>query len=78
MAVYTVVDKRELAEIVEDYGLVKLLAAQGLAAGSVNTTYLLETARGKHLVRVDEVKGELEVTRRTMMSTSSGLKPSFW
>ena len=63
MAVYTVVDKRELAEIVEDYGLVKLLAAQGLVAGSVNTTYLLETARGKHLVRVDEVKGELEVKR---------------
>jgi len=63
MAVYTVLDKRELAEIVEDYGLVKLLAAHGLAAGSVNTTYLLETGRGKHLLRVDEVKGELEVKR---------------
>src|SRR5438477_12705111 len=63
MAVYTVLDKREIAEVVEDHGLVKLLAAHGVAAGSVNTTYLLETARGKHLLRVDEVKGELEVKR---------------
>ena len=63
MAVYTVLDKRELAEIVEDYGLVKLNAATGIPAGSVNTSYLLDTARGKHLVRVDEVKGELEVKR---------------
>src|SRR5690348_13159287 len=63
MAVYTVLDKRELAEVVEDYGLVKLNAANGVANGSVNTTYLLETPRGKHLLRVDEVKGELEVKR---------------
>ena len=63
MAVYTVLDKRELAEVVEDYGLVKLNAATGVANGSVNTTYLLETPRGKHLLRVDEVKGELEVKR---------------
>jgi homoserine kinase type II len=58
-----VLDKRELAEVVEDYGLVKLNAANGVANGSVNTTYLLETPRGKHLLRVDEVKGELEVKR---------------
>jgi homoserine kinase type II len=63
MAVYTVLDKRQLAEIVEDYGLVKLLGASGIPSGSVNTHYLLETARGKHLLRVDEVKGELEVKR---------------
>src|SRR5439155_450943 len=60
MAVYTVLDKRELAEVVEDHGLVKLLAAQGIAAGSVNTTYLLETARGKHLLRVDYLQNYLE------------------
>lgn len=63
MAVYTVLDKRELAQIVEDYGLVKLLNATGITAGSVNTNYLLETPRGKHLVRIDEVKSELEVKR---------------
>ena len=63
MAVYTELDKHEVAEVVEDYGLVKLIAATGIPSGSVNTTYLLETARGKHLLRVDEVKGELEVKR---------------
>jgi homoserine kinase type II len=63
MAVYTMLDKRELAEIIEDYALVKLISATGISTGSVNTNYLLETARGKHLVRVDEVKSELEVKR---------------
>ena len=63
MAVYTELDKHEVAEVVEDYGLVKLIAATGIPSGSVNTNYLLETARGKHLLRVDEVKGELEVKR---------------
>src|SRR5439155_136092 len=52
-----------LGEVVQGPGLVKLLAAQGIAAGSVNTTYLLGSARGKHLLRVDGVKGELEVKR---------------
>jgi len=63
MAVYTELGTRELAEIVEDYGLAKLIAASGIAAGSVNTSYLLETTRGKHLLRIDEVKSELEVKR---------------
>ncbi len=63
MAVYTEVDTRVLAEIVEDYGLVRLISSSGVAAGSVNSSYLLETARGKHLLRVEEVKSELEVKR---------------
>src|SRR5215468_738069 len=63
MAVYTELDRQELAEITEDYALVRLNAASGITNGSVNTTYLLETARGRHLLRVDEVKGELEVKR---------------
>jgi homoserine kinase type II len=63
MAVYTVLDKRDLALLVEDYGLVKLSASTGIANGSVNTNYLLETPRGRHLLRVDEVKSELEVKR---------------
>src|SRR4030095_13602736 len=58
MAVYTMLDKRELADIIEDYGLVRLISASGISTGSVNTNYLLETARGKHLVRVDEGKRE--------------------
>jgi homoserine kinase type II len=63
MAVYTAVDRTELAELIEDYGLVKLLASSGIPNGSVNSNYLLETSRGKHLLRIDEVKGELDVKR---------------
>jgi homoserine kinase type II len=63
MAVYTMIDKHDLATLVEDYGLVRLVATHGIAAGSVNSNYLLETPRGRHLLRIDEVKGELEVKR---------------
>ena len=63
MAVYTLIDRDELAQIVDDYGLGKLLVSDGVARGSVNTHYLLNTARGKFLFKVDEVKSELEVKR---------------
>jgi len=63
MAFYTVIEKKELGDIVEDYGLVKATALHGIPFGSVNTNYLMETPRGKHLLRVDEVKGELDVKR---------------
>src|SRR5215468_7118996 len=63
MAVYTELDRQELAEITEDYGLVRLISSSGIPSGAGITNYLLETARGRHLLRVDEVKGELEVKR---------------
>lgn len=63
MAVYTALDSQTLADLVEDYGLVKVTACSGIPYGSVNTNYLLETARGKHLVRIDEVKGDLDLKR---------------
>ena len=63
MAVYTALDKGALGELIEDYGLVRVTASHGIAAGSVNTNYVLETPRGKHLLRIDEVKGELDVKR---------------
>ena len=63
MAVYTLIDREELAQIVEDYGLGKLLVTDGIARASVNTHYLLNTARGKFLLKIDEVKSELEVKR---------------
>ncbi len=63
MAVYTELSKTELADIVEDYGLVKLTALSPIAQGSVNTNFCLETPRGRHLLRIDEVKGELDVKR---------------
>jgi len=63
MAVYTALDKDALSELVDDYGLGRLVAAHGIPGGSVNTNYLLDTTRGKHLLRIDEVKGELDVKR---------------
>src|SRR5262245_54083698 len=63
MAVYTQLSKPELADIVEDYSLVRLTAVSPIPHGSVNTNYCLETPRGRHVLRIDEVKGELDVKR---------------
>ncbi|MGH7899564.1 MAG: phosphotransferase, partial [Candidatus Binatia bacterium] len=37
--------------------------SDGVARGSVNTHYLLNTSKGKFLLKIDEVKSELEVKR---------------
>lgn len=63
MAIYTLIDPKELEDILADYGLGKLVVSDGVAGGSVNTHYLLNTSRGKYLLRIDEVKSELEVKR---------------
>lgn len=63
MAIYTLMDRSELDQIVEDYGLGKLVLSDGVARGSVNTHYLLSTSRGKYLLKIDEVKSEMEVKR---------------
>ena len=63
MAAYTKISKREFNEIAADYGLPRVTAAREVTEGSVNTHYLLETAKGKFLVKIDEVKGEMEVKR---------------
>ena len=63
MAVYTALDKGALDELIDDYGLVRLTASHAIPTGSVNSNYVLETPRGKHLLRIDEVKGELDVKR---------------
>jgi homoserine kinase type II len=63
MAVYTALGKDALDALVDDYGLGRLDAVAGVPSGSVNTNYVVDTARGRHLVRIDEVKGELDVKR---------------
>jgi len=63
MAAYTKISKREFNEIAADYGLPRVTAAREVTEGSVNTHYLLETTKGKFLVKIDEVKGEMEVKR---------------
>ena len=63
MAVYTELSKTFLEGLVDDYSFGRISNVVGIPEGSVNTNYLLETAKGKFLVRIDEVKGESEVRR---------------
>jgi homoserine kinase type II len=63
MAMYTLLDRAELDQVVEEYGLGRLVLSDGVARGSVNTHYLLSTTRGRFLLKIDEVKSELEVKR---------------
>jgi homoserine kinase type II len=63
MAAYTKISKKELQEIAADYGLPRIVATREVVEGSVNTHYLVETAKGKFFVKIDEVKSEMEVKR---------------
>ncbi|HXG50786.1 MAG TPA: homoserine kinase [candidate division Zixibacteria bacterium] len=61
MAIYTPLTKKEAAWIADEFLLGDLTSYTGIRNGSVNTHYLLETKRGRFFVKIDEVKGELEV-----------------
>jgi homoserine kinase type II len=63
MAVYTELSKSFLGELADDYNLGRISSIVGIAEGSVNSNYLLETAKGRYLLRIDEVKSESEVKR---------------
>ena len=59
----TVLDKAQVAGLAEEYGLGKLQASQEVAAAPTATNYRLDAARGRFLLRIDEVKSEIEVRR---------------
>ena len=63
MAAYTHLTKKDANALAADYGLPKVLSVRAVREGSVNTHYLLETVRGKFIVKIDEVKSEIEVKR---------------
>ena len=63
MAAYTELHKPFLEQLGDDYNLGRILGAVGIPQGSVNSNYLVETAKGRFLLRVDEVKTEGEVKR---------------
>jgi homoserine kinase type II len=69
MAVYTVLEPAEFAQIAQEYGIPQPTSAEGLPAGSVNTHYLLVTAKGRYLLKVDEIKSEAEVRREIDLLT---------
>jgi homoserine kinase type II len=61
---YVPLSKKEANEIAADYGLPKVSTVRPVRHGSsVNTHYALDTARGKFLIKIDEVKSEIEVKR---------------
>ena len=63
MAVYTELSKPLLEELVDDYGFGRITSTVAIPQGSVNTNYMLETSKGKFLLRIDEIKSEMEVKR---------------
>src|SRR6266571_1474466 len=60
---YTEFSRPFLEELKDDYNLGRITDITGIAEGSINSNFLLETGRGRFLLRVDEVKGESEVRR---------------
>jgi homoserine kinase type II len=63
MAAYTELHKPFLEQLGEDYNLGRVVGAVSIPQGSVNSNYLIEAAKGRFLLRVDEVKTESEVKR---------------
>ncbi|MBM4255599.1 MAG: homoserine kinase [Deltaproteobacteria bacterium] len=63
MAVYTPLDHRTVANFVTSYGLGTLNKMTGIPAGSVNTHYLLETSKGRIILKIDEVKSVADAER---------------
>ncbi len=63
MAVYTELSKGLIEELADDYGFGRVGNVTAIPRGSVNTNYVLECTKGKFLLRIDEVKSEMEVKR---------------
>ena len=63
MAVYTELNKSFIEELANDYNFGRIANIVGIPEGSVNSNYLLETAKGRYLLRIEEVKSESEVKR---------------
>jgi homoserine kinase type II len=63
MAAYTELSRALIEELADDYGFGRISSIAPIRAGSVNSNYVLETSKGKFLLRIDEVKSEMEVKR---------------
>ncbi len=61
MAIYSVLGKKDISKIADEFTLGELSSYSGIKNGSVNTHYLIETKRGRFFAKIDEVKSELEV-----------------
>ncbi|MEA2625119.1 MAG: homoserine kinase type [Candidatus Binatota bacterium] len=63
MAVYTLIDRKELEDIIADYALGKLVLNGDSGSSALESHYLLDTSKGHYLLKIEEVKSELEVKR---------------
>jgi len=63
MAVYTELKKTLIDELADDYNLGRITDVVAIPEGSINSNYLIETAKARFLLRIDEVKSESEVKR---------------
>lgn len=69
MAVYTELSKSFLKELADDYSLGRVGDVAGIAEGSVNSNYLVDAAKGRFLLRIDEAKSENELRRELDLLT---------
>ena len=63
MTVETKISRKELGEIGADYGFPRITGVHEIGETSENTLYAVETVKGKFVVKIDEVKSEIEVKR---------------
>jgi homoserine kinase type II len=63
VTVHIKISKKEVNEIAADYALPRVTSAREIADASLNTHYFAETAKGKFVLEVAEVKSEIEVKR---------------
>ncbi|HYD49640.1 MAG TPA: homoserine kinase [Terriglobales bacterium] len=57
------VSKKEFSELAAEYGLPRVSAVKILSESAATSEYLLETIKGKFLVRFDGAKSEMEIKR---------------
>ena len=76
MAVYTELNKPFLKELADDYSLGRITSATAIAQGSINSNYLIDAAKGRFLLRIDEVKSENELKREIEIFCDLFTKPA--
>ena len=61
MALFTRLGQDELAEIAHAFALGEVQQARAIAAGTINSNFAVDTARGAWFVRINEGKSEVDV-----------------
>ncbi len=61
MGTFTVLDAAQLQAVATDFALGTVKSSRAIAAGTINSNFLLDTARGRFFMRVNEGKSETDV-----------------